>query len=64
MIEFSMNYYISTNTYIEGDIVTYTCENNSTITDDITCDGMGNWELPSLDCPSGEFTLISCFKYH
>ena len=51
-VEHTSDTYDTTVTYIEGDMVTYTCSYNTTITDVITCNGAGNWETPSIDCPA------------
>ena len=51
-VEFATNSYNTLSTYLEDNIVTYTCEYNSTITDVVSCNAAGNWETPTLECPA------------
>ena len=54
-LEFATNDHLTTTMYIEGSEITYTCTHNTTIMQTVSCDGTGNWESPTIQCPSSEF---------
>ena len=54
-LEFASNDHVTTTMYIEGDEIVYTCTHNTTIMESVSCDGTGNWESPTIQCPSCEF---------
>ena len=60
IVEYATNTFSTTQSYTEGDVITYTCTNNNTIMVDISCDGAGNWETPSdLECPACKCEVTS-----
>ena len=40
--------------YFEGDVVTYTCTLNSSISTTTSCQSDGSWASASLTCPEGK----------
>ena len=51
-IEYASNTHNSLEIYIETDSIIYSCNYNSTITEEIACDATGMWETPTIKCPS------------
>ena len=52
-VEYADNDFDGSN-YTESGIVTYTCQHNTSITQEISCDESGMWETATLECPSCE----------
>ena len=56
-IEYAGHDYDSTAMYEEGDIITYTCTHDTSMTDNITCLASGMWSISTLKCPSCRFSF-------
>ena len=57
-VQYSDSDYAIGRMYIENNTITYTCVNDDSLMETLTCNGDGDWDVPALHCPSSNDSNI------